>query len=237
MLDRLIYWDAVDARRIDTVVRSAVEGGLANTPTLVVTERLLAAGAQGFLDDPSLDLVPSFYRDVVWHPHHGLPAYRWPDDARLARIKATMEKKFELVRRLYDAGATLRIGTDSQAYVVPGHALHAEMKLFENAGIPTAVVLRMATRDAALALGEEDLGVIRKGAVADLLVCTADPTKNLAALQSMRAIVHRGAIYSAGNLWDELPDRLRTHNRSFVRFGAAVLARLAMWSLQRNFTG
>ena len=237
VLDRLIFWDAVDDKRIDTVVRSAVEGGLANTPTLVVTERLLAAGPRGFLDDPSLDLVPRFYRDVIWHPHHGLPAYRRPDEERIVRIKATMEKKFELVRRLYHAGATLRVGTDSQAYVVPGSALHTEMKLFEQAGIPTSVVLKMATRDAALALGQEDLGVIRKGAVADLLVCAADPTENLDALASMRAVAHRGALYCAEHLWDEIHDRLRAQNGTFMRLGAAALARLAMWSLARRFTG
>jgi len=237
VLDRLIFWDAVDDKRIDTVVRSAVENGLANTPTLVVTDRLLAAGPTGFLDDPSLDLLPSFYRDVVWHPRHGLPAYRWPDQARVDRIKATTEKKFNLVRRLYRAGAALRLGTDLQAYVVPGHALHREMKLFEQAGIPTPVVLRMATRDAALALGQQDLGVIRKGGVADLLVCAADPSENLGALGSMRAVAHRGALYSCDHLWGEIHDHVRAHNRTFMRLGAAALARLAMWSLARNFTG
>ncbi|MBV8031584.1 MAG: amidohydrolase family protein [Betaproteobacteria bacterium] len=237
VLDRLVFWDAVDEKRIDTVVRSAVEGGLANTPTLVVAERLLAAGATGFLEEPSLELLPRFYRDVVWHPHHGLPAYRRPDAARVARIQRAMDKKFVLVRRLYEAGAPLRIGTDLQAYVVPGDALHKEMSLFQQAGIPAQVVLKMATRDAAMALGLDDLGVIRKGAIADLLVCSSNPGEDLGALKSMRAVAHGGALYPAEDLREELRERVRSLDRTFVRFGTAALARLSMWSLARRFTG
>jgi cytosine/adenosine deaminase-related metal-dependent hydrolase len=237
VLDRLCWWERVDDKRMEVVVRSAVEGRLANTPTLVVVERLLAAGPEGHIDDPSLDLLPRFFRDVIWHPQIGLPAYRRPDQARVQRLTAAQEKRLELVRRLYQAGATLRIGTDWQSFVVQGDALHREMKLFEQAGIPTAVVLRMATRDAALALGQQDLGTVRKGAIADLICCSADPTKDLSALRSMRAVCHQGAIYSAQTLWDELRERLRAYDRTFVRLGAAILARLAMWATARRFTG
>jgi hypothetical protein len=237
VLDRLICWEAVDERRMDAVVRAVVEGRLANTPTLVVTERLLAAGATGRLDDPSLALLPRFFREVIWHPRHGVPAYRGPDEARARRLAAAMEKKLELVRRLYRAGATLRVGTDFQSFVVPGHALHAEMKLFVQAGIPEAVVLRMATRDAALALGQKDLGTVRKGAIADFLVLTSDPTQDLSALQSLRAVCHDGAIYAAQSLRDEARDRVRSYDRTFVRLAAGIVARIAMWSMARRFTG
>src|SRR5262249_43147031 len=47
VLDRLCAWHAVDDARIDVIVRAAAEDRLANTPTLVVTERLVAAGPTG----------------------------------------------------------------------------------------------------------------------------------------------------------------------------------------------
>jgi len=216
VLDRLSWYEAVDAKRMVVVVRSAVENGLANTPTLVVTERLLTAGPEGRTDDPSLGLLPRFFREVIWHPQYGLPAYRRPDPARVRRLAAAHEKKLELVRRLYQAGALLRIGTDWQSFVVQGDALHRETKLFEQAGIPTAVVLRIATRDAALALGQEDLGTVRRGAVADLLLRSSDPTKDLSALRSMWAVCHQGALLRSVPLGraTRSPARPRPHLRA-----------------------
>jgi hypothetical protein len=237
VLDRLSSWHAVDDARIAVIVRASVEGRLANTPTLVVTERQFAAGATGVLDDPSLKLLPRFFRDVVWHPRRGLPAYRDPDAARLERLKRAMDTQRDLVGRLYRAGATLRIGTDFQPFAVPGWALQHEMRLFERAGIPTEVVLRMATRDAALALGQTELGVVRKGAIADVLVCRDDPTQSLDALATIRAVAHDGRLFATGELLDEVHDDLRARDRAMERISASVLARLSMWSIARRFSG
>src|SRR5262249_15198477 len=137
VLDRTMCWEAVDDARMEVVVRAAVENRLANTPTLVATERLVAAGPTGFCDDPSLKLLPRIFAEIIWHPRLGLPAYRDPDAKRIDRLRAALDKKLELVGRLHRAGGTLRIGTDFQSFAVPGWALHAEMRLFERAGIPT----------------------------------------------------------------------------------------------------
>jgi hypothetical protein len=222
---------------MDVVVRAAVEGRLANTPTLVVTERLVAAGPTGRLDDPSLKLLPRIFPEIIWHPRYGLPAYRDPDAERIDRLRAALDKKLDLVGRLHRAGATLRVGTDFQSFAVPGWALHKEMQLFERAGIPTETVLKMVTRDAALALGQTELGVIRKNAVADLLVCRDDPSRDLRALSTIRAVAHAGALYCSEHLWNEIHDDLESRDRAFARFGASVLARLGMWSISRRFVG
>jgi hypothetical protein len=237
VLDRTSWWEAVDDARMDVVVRAAVEGRLANTPTLVVNERLLAAGPTGRLDDPSLKLVPRIFTEIVWHPQHGLPAYRNPDAKRIDRLRAALDKKLDLVGRLHRAGATLRIGTDFQPFVMPGWGLHAEMRLFERAGVPTETVLKMVTRDAALALGQTELGVIRKNAVADLLVCREDPSRDLRALATIRAVAHEGALFSSEHLWGEIHDDLDSRDRAFARFSASVLARIGMWRTARRFVG
>jgi hypothetical protein len=236
VLDRTCHWDAVDEQRMEVVVRSAVEGGRANTPTLVVAERLLAAGPEGRLDEPSTRLLPRFFRDVVWHPRRGIPAYRNPSASRTERLRAALEKKLQLVNKLYRAGAALRVGTDIQPFVVPGISLHQEMRLFERAGVPVEVILRMATRDAAIALGRDDLGAPRRGATADLLVCSADPTRDLAALSSIRAVVREGALFASEHLRAELDEDLARRDRGFARVSSAVLSRLAMGRAARNFT-
>ena len=215
-----------------------IEGRRANTPTLVATDRLAAAGASGVLNDAMTALLPRFYRDIVWSPRIGLAAYRAPTAARAVRLQAALAKKLALVARLHREGAALRLGTDTQQpFVVPGAALHREMELFAEAGLPAADVLRIATRDAAIACGRHDLGTTRRGAVADLLVLERDPSLDLGALRSLRAIVYEGALYAHADLARELRADLAIRDRAFERIGSAVLARFAMWRAARRFVG
>jgi cytosine/adenosine deaminase-related metal-dependent hydrolase len=236
VLDRTCHWEAVDSRRVEQVIRAAVEGRRANTPTLIVTENLLRAAAPGGIDEASSALLPRFYRDVIWHSRRGLPVYRDPTPERAERLQRALEKKLLLVERLYREGGELRLGTDvQQPFVVPGAALDTEMRLFARAGIPTGAILRMATRDAARALGRPDLGTTRVGATADLLVLDRDPTSDLEALESRRAVVHAGRLYSTAELDREIREELATRDRAFSRIASAVLARLAMWQVARRF--
>jgi hypothetical protein len=218
------------------VVRCSVERAIANTPTLVLTDRLLAAGADGLGAHPSASLLPSFFRDVVWSPEIGLPAYRNPSQARLERLRHALETKLELVRRLHHAGARIHLGTDvQQPFVVPGAALHDEMRLFVRAGIPPRDVLRMATRDAAQALGWNELGTIRRGAPADLIVCAQDPSADIEALGTLRAVVRDGNLFETAALRDAAANDVARRDRLFSRVTSDVLARLSMRRLASAF--
>jgi imidazolonepropionase-like amidohydrolase len=62
------------------------------------------------------------------------------------------------------------------------------------AGIGTAQVLRMATKDAAAHLGMDDLGVVAPGKIADLLLLEDDPTNSIGALRKLAIVIHNGNI-------------------------------------------
>jgi hypothetical protein len=228
--DRTLHWECVDDKRIDVVVRAMADTQRANTPTLVVTDRLVARGDVSWL--------PRFYADVVWSPRIGLPAYRDPDPGRADRAARTLATKLRLIERLHRAGAPLRIGTDvQQPFVVPGEALHREMALFADAGVPLADVWRLATHDAARALGIAGLGSTACGSLADLGVYARDPTADLANLSSLVAVVHRGALLRRSDLGDEARAEVAARDHGFARISSAVLARLAMWKATRKFVG
>jgi hypothetical protein len=231
IIERMLHWDAVDDARMDAVIRSMCATGRANTPTLVAEVTSSGAGAE------HAGWLPSFYSEIVWHPRHGLPAYRNPEPHRDDRVRRARAKKLELTGRLFRAGAPLRLGTDiQQPFVVPGASLHREMELFVEAGVPLTEVWRLATREAALALGEPELGTTRTGAQAELLVCERDPTADLAALHTLGAVVHRGALLRRADLIDEARGDVAARNTGFARISAAVLARIVMWDLARRFT-
>ena len=129
-----------------------------------------------------------------------------------------------LVERLLREGAPLRLGTDvQQPFVVPGAAMHREMQLFVDAGIRPAEVFRLAPREAALACGLHDLGTTRRGATANLLVLERDPTADIEALSSIRAVVHRGSLFERTDLQREIKDDLSVRERAFQRISSSIV--------------
>ncbi len=70
------------------------------------------------------------------------------------RARKVWPKVLGFVKRLYDEGISLTIGTDlGNPWVIPGLSVHQEMQIFVNAGIPNRDILKMATIDAASRLG------------------------------------------------------------------------------------
>jgi imidazolonepropionase-like amidohydrolase len=99
------------------------------------------------------------------------------------------------VRRLRAAGVTILAGSDTQMGMFPGPGLHRELYLLTEAGMTPAEAIRAATLDAAtfLANGQApEFGVVAEGKVADLLLVEGDPTKDLATLAKIRAVIKGG---------------------------------------------
>ena len=228
LLDRIADWHAVDDARMDVVVRATLEHGLVNTPTLVSTHQLLLYRTyQLARDDATVRLLPRLYRDVVWHPRRGLPVYREMSPEWLDKLQDAFAKKLQLVRRLHDAGAELRIGSDTQQpFVVPGASIHEEMRLFRSAGVGIEETFATASVRAAADLPLARLGHLDAGAPADFLVLRTDPTRDPEAIRTLEAVVVRGELFTREQL-----DRARREYRR--RHGAFVFDKLSMWATRR----
>src|SRR5262249_22010579 len=110
VVHRIIDWRAVDDARIEEVVRASVELGLAHTPTLESSHALLHyEDYERAVADPAMRYMPSMYRSVIWSPTQGIAAYRGFGPAELALVRDAWPKKLALVRRLHEAGVTLRL--------------------------------------------------------------------------------------------------------------------------------
>ena len=83
--------------------------------------------------------------------------------------------------------------------------------LFEKAGIPLEEVWALATWKQGQTL-TPDLGRLTDGAPADFLVFTEDPTEDLAALDSLVAVVAQGRLYTREEI-DRAVDRYQAHFR------------------------
>ncbi len=183
-------WQNLDKSRIDFIVRTSVEQGLLHTPTLVVwTQMGRLRDYPTLRGDPAAQLLPRWYREVFWRPREAaLPAY---DD-----IAAALPKMKTVVRHLYRAGVRIHTGSDTpNPFVVPGVSLHEELHLLVNAGLTPEEVWVAATRWAGETLGLPKLGTVQEGAPADFLLFREDPTRDLAALSTLEAVVAQGRLY------------------------------------------
>ncbi len=216
-------WREVDDVRRGEIVAAALAYDLAVTPTLVVMDRQQRFGDPEVLRaEPDAAWMARYYRDVVWQ--------RPPDfdDAILADFRDAHAAHQQLVRELVQAGVRVHVGTDTlTAFAVPGASMFREMRLFANAGLSAEQVVALATRGNGADLPLPGLGRLEAGAPADLAIFERDPTRDLAHLDSLVAVVADGRLYRREDLEAQVERMVRyQRGRIFDRISVSVARRM-----------
>jgi hypothetical protein len=236
VLERHIAWEAVDQKREDLVIRASVERGIAHTPTHTTLSSLLVMNQDRDARFARAGDLPGFYPSIIWDGTHGLPPYRGLSQSDFDRIRRALDAKLRLTKRLAEAGASLRLGTDiQQPFTVPGAALLEEMSLFRQAGISGADVWRRATREAAKVLGLADCGFVDRGARADFIVTTHDARSRIER-RDIVAVAAKGALTMASDLDAEIAREKSRFDGVVADHVSRWLARFALNRLARRFT-
>jgi imidazolonepropionase-like amidohydrolase/ABC-type multidrug transport system permease subunit len=105
----------------------------------------------------------------------------------------------------YRAGVKLVAGTDSgNPLLLHGPAIHRELQLWVAAGVPPAVALQTATRNAAELLGAGNrIGLIRKGFEASLLLVDGNPLEDISSTERISAVFFKGERLARADLFDQ----------------------------------
>ena len=118
-----------------------------------------------------------------------------------SQYRASFAKMVSLVGLLYKSGVPIEAGTDSLA----GFALHRELELDVQAGIPPAEVLKLATLGAAgIMKYDAELGSIAPGKLADLVLIDGNPARNISDVRKTTLVVKNGVVYQPAELAAEL---------------------------------
>ena len=121
-----------------------------------------------------------------------------PRAGKEATYRASFEKLLAMVKALHDAKVPLVVGTDAMA----GLMFHHELALYARAGLRNADILRMATLDAARALGmEKKAGSIAPGKAADLIVVDGDPLARIADASHVVSTIRGGVTFDAAAVY------------------------------------
>ena len=197
-------WATMDDGRIETVARISLEQDIAHTPTLVNARmrRLLVeaeSAEEVAASDTGLRHLPRYWA-MAWRTIWGAPFARGDLEAE-ALNDQFRARQARMTARLHAHGVRIHAGTDTlMPYVAPGSSLHGELAELRDAGIASADVWSIATREAGNALGLEGLGTLQVGAPADLLVLRSDPRGDLSALSEIEAVLADGRLYRRADI-------------------------------------
>ena len=188
-----------DTAKITRAAALTAKGGMWNVPTLVVKTKLASLSVmQEWLRELDLRPLPPKVR-AFWDPANWDEEYRRQLETlgaeEMAVLDAGRANRGRLVKALSDAGAGILVGTDTpNPFVLPGPAVHEELRLFVEAGLAPHAALAAATREPARFLGRlEHSGTIEVGKVADLVLLDANPLEDIRNTERIVGVVVRGA--------------------------------------------
>ena len=152
--------------------------------------------------------MSEYISPTVWH----IWTSQWSQQSQLE--DALWRSWAQMVRQLHEAGIPLMVGTDLIIPgIIPGFAVHEEMAIWQDAGIPPAEVLRSATLVPAQFMGlEPRLGSISEGKAASMVLLRANPLEDVRNAQQIEGVFLRGEYMSRKDL-----DRLLGEAQELVR--------------------
>ena len=188
----------LDSAPVRTTIELMKTRHVALDTTAMTLERLMLSrsGEVQAGDAPYLDHVPIGYQR---YRKRSFVTIKSPADD--AAYQAGFRKILEVLKRLDAEGIQLLPGTDDTT----GFAQLRELELYVKAGIPAGKTLYDDTLGAERYLRREaDLGTIERGKLADFVLVSGDPTKDISAIRNTRMTMVGGVAYYPAEIFDWL---------------------------------
>lgn len=109
------------------------------------------------------------------------------------------------LKKVFEGGVAIGVGPDTGVPgAFPGIAVHREMELMVQDGVPAASVIVAATKTGAEYLGQPLLGTIERGKRADLIILTGDPLKDIKETRTIDVVMKDGRIIDREKLLKDI---------------------------------
>lgn len=122
--------------------------------------------------------------------------------------------KSEMVGQMHDKGIPIMAGTDCPIYyLTPGLSLHEELVELVNAGMSTLEAIHSATYLPAQYFNlQDELGSIKEGHWADLLILNKNPLENIKNTTAIESVIKQGNVLDQ-KILNEMKLKLKTEDR------------------------
>jgi imidazolonepropionase-like amidohydrolase len=205
--NELRTWEAIYAG-VDTLAHPVIQGP--------VSDKYLNLMKVKRIPQASTLTIGEGYSRLAEHPEFlDQPLYEATlDPKEIVRLKTEESKKQqenrwawwmkvmtpvaqENLKKLNQAGGVVALGTDQSL----GPAVHRELELLVAGGISPLDAIKIGTLNAAIFLGKErELGTVEAGKLADLVILTADPSKDINNAKLVDTVIKDGKVIDRGRL-------------------------------------
>ena len=166
-------------------------------PTMAIFEATYTdrPGKVGPMESPMFERMPVQVQRGIKTAAQALPA----GDAETDKLyRASWANMVRMLKKMYDGGVQIVAGTDQGN----GYALHRELEIYSEAGIPATKILRMATIEAATLMKRgEELGSITPGKYADIILVNGDPTTHISDIRKIETVIQSGNVLKPAELY------------------------------------
>ena len=165
-------------------------GEAAHTPPDHMSEELILQMVKdGISMITTVGERPSKVSEMDRHMHHGQT-----DEEILASKTERYEGMLDNLKRFYEAGGSIAIGTDLMMSDEKARIPIDELQALRSIGIPMEEVIRCGTVGAAQVCGISDIGLVREGMMADLIAIRGELDDDFTKLDPPMFVMNRGVI-------------------------------------------
>lgn len=192
-------WGDLDAAALTQAAARLASEKITLVPTLILHETLSRLNDPAVRRDSALADVPAEAKQD-WDVPGMINRAGWTQ-TEFDAFRRSRPKQDLFVRAFARAGGRIAVGTDApNQLLVPGHSEHRELELLVQAGLTPREALRAATRNGAVLLGVDSLGLLAPGKVADLVVLTRDPLIDIRNTRAIEAVMIRGRLLDTDSI-------------------------------------
>lgn len=190
----LFIGDRADTTRIPKLMKALRDNNIWQVPTQALAERWFAPGktAEALANEAEMRYMdPKTVTNWVNTKNNLLKNPKYNTDA----VNRYISLRRKLIYECHKNNVGLLLGSDGpQVFNVPGFSVHHELKYLTDAGLTPYQALRTGTVNVGKFLNNDAMGTIKKGALSDLILLSANPLTDINNSKKIEGVM-------LGNLW------------------------------------
>ncbi|MDQ3279211.1 MAG: amidohydrolase family protein, partial [Bacteroidota bacterium] len=196
--------DKADTTKIPALVSALRTKRIWVVPTQALAERWMSPlrTAEVLRNEPEMKYMPAGTLNNWVASKNNMaknPAYNADAVSRFIALRR------KLIRACNDNGVGLLLGCDApQVFNVPGVSTHLELQYLVDAGLSPYDALRTGTVNVGQFFNRPDLGIVKEGALADLVLLKKNPLENIANTREIAGVMIGGRYISEADIAKEL---------------------------------
>lgn len=201
-----------DTSKIPALINALRENNIWVVPTEALSQRWFSPlrSPEDLAAEPEMVYMDKKTVTAWTRSKANLMANESYDQGKMIRF---MELRKKLIRSMNNGNVGILLGSDApQVFDVPGFSTHQELQYYIDAGLTPYEALRTGTYNVGRFLKRDDVGIIRVGAVADLILLDANPIESIGNTRKISGVMKNGKWYPKAFL-DEQLEMIRKNNQ------------------------